>query len=89
LKTINTNRRKKAGEKEVRGMADGRVARVTEVIAGSQKSFDDAIQQGFKRASKTLRGITGMRVLEFRISVENDKILEYRVRMEVIFVLED
>jgi flavin-binding protein dodecin len=75
--------------KEVKGMADTRVARITEVIAGSPKSFDDAIQQGFKRASKTLRGITGMRVLEQRISVENDKILEYRVRMEVIFVLED
>ncbi len=70
-------------------MPDTRVARITEIIAGSPKSFDDAIQQGFKRASKTLRGITGMRVLEHRVSVENDKILEYRVRMEVIFVLED
>jgi flavin-binding protein dodecin len=76
-------------EKEVKSMADTRVARVSEVIAGSPKSFDDAIQQGFKRASKTLRGITGMRVLEHRVSVENDKIVEYRVRMEVIFVLED
>jgi flavin-binding protein dodecin len=75
--------------KEVKSMAEARVARVTEVIAGSAKSFDDAIQIGFKRASKTLRGITGMRVLEFRVSVENDKIAEYRVRMEVIFVLED
>jgi flavin-binding protein dodecin len=70
-------------------MTDARVARVTEVVAGSPKSFEDAMQNGFKRASKTLRGITGMRVLEFRVSVENDKISEYRVRMEVIFVLED
>ena len=76
-------------EKEVKSMADTRVARVTEVIAGSPKSFEDAVQQGFKRASKTLRGITGMRVLEFRVAAENDKITEYRVRMEVIFVLED
>ena len=74
---------------EVKRMADGRVARVTEVIAGSPKSFDDAMHVGFKRASKTLRGITGMRVLEFRVAVENEKITEYRVRMEVIFVLED
>jgi flavin-binding protein dodecin len=80
---------KKTRGREVRRMADGRVARVTEVIAGSPKSFDDAMQAGFKRASKTLRGITGMRVLEFRVAVENDKITEYRVRMEVIFVLED
>ncbi len=65
-----------------------RVARVTEIIAGSPKGFEDAVKVGFARASKTLRGITGMRVVEFRVSVENTKIIEYRVRLEVIFVLE-
>ena len=69
-------------------MANPRVARITEIIAASPKSFDDAIQVGFSRASKTLRGITGLRVLEQRVSVEDTKIAEYRVRMEVIFVLE-
>jgi hypothetical protein len=69
-------------------MANPRVARITEIIAGSPKSFDDAIQVGFARASKTLRGITGLRVLEQRVSVEDAKIIEYRVKMEVIFVLE-
>jgi flavin-binding protein dodecin len=65
-----------------------RVARVTEIIAASPKSFEDALSAGFKRATKTLRGITGMKILEQRVSVENNKILEYRIRMEVIFVLE-
>ena len=65
-----------------------RVARVTEIIAASPKNFEDAIAQGFKRASKTLRGITGMKIIEQRIAVENNKVIEYRVRMEVIFVLE-
>ena len=69
-------------------VTDPRVARVTEIIAASSKSFEDAIQVGFSRATKTLRGITGMRVMEQRISVEDAKIVEYRVRMEVIFVLE-
>lgn len=69
-------------------MPEPRVARVTEIIASSTKSFDDAVKSGFGRASKTLRGITGMRVMEFRVAVENSKIIEYRVRMEVIFVLE-
>jgi len=69
-------------------MAEPRVARITEIIAGSQKGFEDAIKIGFARATKTLRGITGMRVIEFRVAVENSKILEYRVRLEVIFVLE-
>ena len=66
-----------------------RVARVTEVVAGSPKSFQDAIKIGFKRACKTLRGITGMRVVEQTVSVDNTKIQEYRVRLEIIFVLED
>jgi flavin-binding protein dodecin len=65
-----------------------RVARVSEVIAGSPISFDDAIKVGFDRANRTLRKITGLRILEQRVSVEEGKIKEYRVRMEVIFVLE-
>lgn len=65
-----------------------RVARVTEIIAASPKSFDDAITAGFKRATKTLRGITGIKVIEQRLAVESNKIVEYRVRLEVIFVLE-
>jgi len=65
-----------------------RVARISEVIAGSPVSFDEAIKVGFERANKTLRGITGLKVLEQRVSVADDKIQEYRVRMEVIFVLE-
>jgi len=69
-------------------MPNPRVARITEIIAGSPKSFEDAIQIGFSRATKTLRGITGLRVLEQRVSVEDSKVKEYRVRMEVIFVLE-
>ena len=70
-------------------MPNGRVARVTEIIAGSTKSFEDAVQKGFTRASKTLRGITGMKVIEQRVAVERNKIIEFRVRLEVIFLLED
>lgn len=65
-----------------------RVARVSEVIAGSPIGFDDAIKAGFERANRTLRNITGLRILEQRVSVEEGNIKEYRVRMEVIFVLE-
>jgi len=66
-----------------------RVARVSEVIAGSTVSFDDAIKKGLKRATKTLRNIVGVKVKEFRIHVENDEIEEYRVNMEIIFLLEE
>jgi flavin-binding protein dodecin len=69
-------------------MTEPRVARVTEIISGSPKGFDDAVRVGFARATKTLRGITGLRIVEMRVAVENSKIIEYRIRMEVIFVLE-
>jgi flavin-binding protein dodecin len=70
-------------------MANGTsVARVTHIIAESPKGFEDAIQVGFARAVKTLRGITGLRVAEMRVSVKDDKISTYRVKMEVIFILD-
>ena len=65
-----------------------RVARVSEIIGASPTSFNDAIKVGFERANRTLRGITGLRILEQRVSVEDGEIKEYRVRMEIIFVLE-
>ena len=69
-------------------MSEKRVARVTEIIAASPISFEDAIKVGFERAARTLRGITGIRVLEQRIAVEDNQPYEYRVRLEVIFILE-
>ena len=49
----------------------------------------DAAETGFKRASKTLRGITGMRLMEATAAVSKNKITEYRVRMKVTFVLDE
>lgn len=69
-------------------MSEKRVARVTDIIASSPISFDDAIKVGFERATRTLRGITGMKVSEMRVAVDETQIAEYRVRLEVIFVLE-
>ncbi len=69
-------------------MPDGRVARITQLVAGSPDSFDAAVQLAFERANKTLRNITGLKITEFRIMVENGQIQEYRVTADVIFVLE-
>jgi flavin-binding protein dodecin len=69
-------------------MSNTNVARVTDIIAESPKSFDDAVKVGFNRAVKTLRGITGLRILEQRVSVKENKINTYRVKMEVIFILD-
>ena len=65
------------------------IARNTEIIASSPKSFDDAVMVGFRRALKTLRGITGFKVTNERCKVEDGKIVEYRVTLDVIFVLEE
>ena len=64
------------------------VARVTEIRASSPEGFQEAVLEGVKRATKTLRGITGVEVLEKRVKVERGKIVEYRVDMKLIFVLE-
>lgn len=64
------------------------VARVTRVIASSKKSFQDAVENGIKRAGSTLRGITGSEVVAQKVKVEKGKIQEYRVEMDIIFVLE-
>ncbi|MGJ8662276.1 MAG: dodecin family protein [Marinicella sp.] len=65
------------------------VARVTEVIAGSKKSFEKAVQNGIERASKTLKNVSGAWVESQKVVVEDGKIIEYRVAMKVTFVLED
>jgi dodecin len=69
-------------------MSATNVARVTDIIAESPTSFEDAVKVGFARAAATLRGITGLRILEQRVSVKENKIHTYRVKMEVIFILE-
>jgi len=46
------------------------------------------VQVGFKRASRTLRGITGIKVDNWRCKVESGTIVEYRVTLNVVFILE-
>jgi flavin-binding protein dodecin len=65
------------------------VAKVTEIISSSSKSFDDAVENGIVRASKTLKGISGAWVADQKVTVENGKVKEYRVVMRVTFVLDD
>lgn len=65
------------------------VARISEIVASSSDSFEGAVQAGLKRASKTLRGITGVEVTRFQGKVEKGKLKEYRVHMNLTFVLEE
>jgi flavin-binding protein dodecin len=65
------------------------VARVTEIIAASPKSFDDALQVGVARANKTLQNVKSAWVEDQKVVVENGKITEYRVALKVTFVLKE
>lgn len=65
------------------------VARITQIVASSPKGLEEAIQEGLKRANKTLRNITGMEVTKMNVKVENGKIVEFRVHMTITFVLEE
>ncbi len=65
------------------------IARVTEIVASSEIGFEDAVQQGIERAARTLRGMTGLRVLDQKAKIEDGKITEYRVQMAITFVLDD
>ena len=65
------------------------VARVTELVASSPRGFSEAVAEGMKRAAKSLRGVTGIEVGRMSAKVENNKIVEYRVHLNVTFVLED
>ena len=62
---------------------------ITEIVAASPKGFDDAVRQGFERAARTIRNITGFHVTDWRASVKNETIEEYRVTLRVTFLLED
>ena len=65
------------------------VARVTEISSTSTKSFEDAVQQGVARATKTLRNVRSAWIKEQRVEITNDKISQYQVNMMVTFVLDD
>ncbi len=65
------------------------IAKVTEITSASPKSFDDAVQDGIKRASKTLHNIKGAWINDQTVVVKDGKIKEYRVNMKVTFILKD
>lgn len=65
------------------------VAKVTEIIASSPKSFDDATANGIKRANKTLKNVKGAWVAGMKVVCDKGKVTEYRVTLRVTFVLTD
>lgn len=61
------------------------ISKVNELIGSSSEGFEDAARKVLLRANRTLRGITGIEVLEKRVKVEGGRIAEYRVRLRLVF----
>ena len=83
---VMKNKKKK---KDDTAPAAGSVARVTEIIASSSKSFEDAVAVGVDRACKTLKNVTGAWVQDHKVEVVDGKISCFRVILKVTFVLND
>ena len=66
------------------------IAKVTEIIASSTESFDDAINMGVARAQKTLKHLKSAWVQNQQIKLDDEgRITEYRVQLKITFILED
>jgi dodecin len=87
-KNVSSSSSERASEKGVT-QEDMSVATVTEISAISDTSFEDAIQQGIARATKTLRNVEGTWVKDQNVMIEDGNIKGYKVNLEVTFVLEE
>ncbi len=63
--------------------------KVVEVLAESDKSFDDAAQVAVTNAAKSVRNIKSIYIKEMTASVENNRITKYRINGKISFVLDD
>ena len=64
------------------------IAKVIEITAESEKSFEDAIQQGIAGATETLENVRSAWIKEQQVIIRDDKIQTYRVDLKVTFVVE-
>jgi flavin-binding protein dodecin len=65
------------------------VARVTEMSAISDQSFEDAVNMAIKRATSTLRNVESAWVKDQNVLIENNNITGYKVNLAITFVLEE
>ena len=66
------------------------VAKVTEIMSSSTKSFDDALKIGVARAQKTIKNLKSAWIQNQQVELNDDgQITEYRVQLKITFVLEE
>ena len=72
-----------------KGHSRATVARVIELSATSEESFEDAVNQGIERATSTLRNVESAWIKDMNVLIENNEVAAYKVNMAVTFVLEE
>jgi flavin-binding protein dodecin len=65
------------------------VARVIELSATSDQSFEDAINMAVERATSTLRNVESAWVKDQNVMIENGSIVGYKANLAITFVLEE
>ena len=63
--------------------------KVIEVLAESDKSWEDAAQSAVKTAAKTLQNVKSIYIKEFEATVDKNKIVKYRINAKISFVLSE
>ena len=61
------------------------VSKISELIGSSEESFEEAARVVLRRANRSLRGITGIEVLSKRLQIDDNRVVEYRVRLRLSF----
>ncbi|EMR01958.1 dodecin family protein [Cesiribacter andamanensis] len=64
------------------------VVKVIEVIATSEKSFDDAVKNALDEASRSVKNISSVYVKEMKADVKDNKIISYGVNAKVSFTVD-
>ncbi len=65
------------------------VVKIKEIIGISKKSFEDALKEAIKVATKQKRNVTGAKILGQSVVIKNGKILEYRVNVNIAYLWEE
>ncbi len=63
------------------------VAKISELTAESSKSFEDAVEKGIRKMSKTVDNIEGAWIKEQKVVVKDGEISAYRVTMKITFIV--
>lgn len=61
------------------------ISKVNELIGSSSEGFEEAARSVLARANRTLRGIKGIEVIEKRVKIVEGRVVEYRVRLRLVF----